>query len=162
MLEQERQMMMDIEYSTSSLQLWSIANAEAWFCQGAVIEPAHFWVGCLKMTDPKLVAALVKSGAPAEECQEFAAEAERILTYLEMDAEAAATKRREMRAKLLRGRSPREFPEGRLPMLHRSESSRRLFELTARKATERGAKAVTPMHLLESLFEMELVSLDSL
>ncbi len=154
--------MMDNAFSTSFLRLWSIANAEAWFCQGAVIEPAHFWVGCLKMTDPKLVAALLESGAPSEECQEFADEAERILAFLEMNAETAATKRREMRAKLLRGRSPREFPEGRLPMLHRSESSRRLFELAARKAAEHGSKALTSMHLLESLFEMKLVSLESL
>ncbi|MBR6022985.1 MAG: hypothetical protein IK066_11285 [Kiritimatiellae bacterium] len=114
------------------------------------------------MTDSKLVKALFDGGATPAECTEFAAEASRILAFLEMDAETAALRRREMRAKLLRGRSPREFPEGRLPMLHRSEASRRLFELAARKAAERGAKEVTPLHLLESLFEMKLVSLRSL
>ena len=153
---------MSIPLAPSFLCLWAIANSEAWFCQGAVIEPAHFWVGCLKMTDPRLAKVLCDGGESSDECKEFAMDAKRILSYLEMDVEMAATRRRKMRAKLLRGRSPRDFPEGRLPMLHRSESSRRLFELAARKAAERGAKEVTPVHLLESLFEMKLVSLSSL
>lgn len=153
---------MSPQFSKSLHRLWLLANLEAWFCQGAVIEPAHFWVGCLKMTDPKLAQAAFDGGATSEECTEFAAEVSRILGFLEMDAETAATRRRQMRTKLLRGRSPREFPEGRLPLLHRSESSRRLFELAARKAAEVGATEVTPLHLLESLFEMKLVSLESL
>lgn len=149
---------MNFQFSRLLHRLWLLANCEAWFCQGAVIEPAHFWVACLKMVDPKLK-KLFEGGASPEECNEFAHEAGRILTFLEMDAATAATRRRQMRAKLLRGRSPREFPEGGLPMLHRSESSRRLFEVAARKAAERGEKELTPMHLLESLFEMNLVSL---
>lgn len=150
---------MNIPMAPSLIRLWILANIETWFCQGAVIEPAHFWVACLKLVDPKLKEVLFEGGAAPEECEEFAREAGRILTFLELDAATAATRRRQMRAKLLRGRSPREFPEGRLPMLHRSESSRRLFEVAARKAADRGEKEMTPMHLLESLFEMNLVSL---
>lgn len=153
---------MSQKLSREWMLLWTLANCEAWFCQGAVIEPAHFWVACLKMGDPKLKEKLFEGGASPGECEEFAREVGRILSFLEMDATTAATRRRQMRAKLLRGRSPREFPEGRLPMLHRSESSRRLFEVAARKATERGENELKPMHLLESLFEMNLVSLKSL
>ena len=122
----------------------------------------HFWMACLKMVDPKLKEALLESGASPADCEEFAQETERILAYLEMDAAAAATRRRKMRAKLLRGRSPRAFPEGCLPMLHRSESSRRLFEIAARNASKRGSETLAPLHLLESLFEMQLVSLKNL
>ena len=151
---------MNLEPSPALFRLWVIANAEAWFCQGEVIEPVHFWIGCLKMVDPKLEAALFDGGAAAPECEEFAGEVARMLAYLEMDAEVAATLRRKLRARLLRGRSPREFPEGRLPRLHRSESSRRLFQIAARRAAERKEESLTPLHVLESLFEMKLVSLD--
>ena len=153
---------MNIQPSKSFLRLWSLANVEAWFCQAAAIEPAHFWIACLKLADPKIAAAMLDAGASTEDCAEQTAEAGRVLSFLEMDAEAAALRRREMRARLLRGRSPREFPEGELPRLHRSESSRRLFEIAIRKAAERHSETLAPIHLLESLFDMQLVSLGSL
>lgn len=153
---------MRIRPTKAFLRLWSLANVEAWFCQAAAIEPAHFWVACLKLTDPKIAAAMLDQGASPEDCAKQAAEAGRILAYLEMDANTAAQRRRETRERLLRGRSPREFPEGEMPRLHRSESSRRLFEIALRKAAELKSEELTPMHLLESLFDMQLVSLSSL
>ena len=153
---------MNIQPTKPFLRLWSLANTEAWFCQAAVIEPAHFWIACLKLADPKLAEAMLDGGASPEDCTEQTSEARRILAYLEMDAAAAADRRREMRVRLLRGRSPREFPESGLPRLHRSESSRRLFEIALRKAAEHKSKTLSPMHLLKSLFDMKLVSLSSL
>ena len=153
---------MNVQPTKSFLRLWSLANVEAWFCQAATIEPAHFWIACLKLADPKIAAAMLDGGASPEDCTEQTAEAGRILAYLEMDAATAAQRRREMRARLLRGRSPREFPEGELPRLHRSESSRRLFEIALRKAAEHKSETLSPMHLLESLFDMKLVSLSAL
>ncbi len=65
-------------------------------------------------------------------------------------------------AAVLRGKSPREPPEdGKIPYLHRSESSRRLFELALRKADSRKAPELTPTLLAESLFDMKLASLES-
>ncbi len=153
---------MSIKFSPNLLRLWMFANAEAWFCQSIVIEPAHFWIGCLKLTDPKLADALAEQGAPVDARIECTREAARILAFLEMDATTAATRRRQMRARLLRGQPPRKFPDGDLPMFHRSESSRRLFEIASRKAAERQEAHLSPLHILESLFEMKLVSLESL
>ena len=153
---------MNITFSPSLLRLWVFANAEAWFCQAPVIEPAHFWIACLKLTDPKIADALAEQGAPVEARIECNREASRILSFLEMDAKTATARRREMRARVLRGQAPRPVPNDGIPYLHRSESSRRLFELATRKAAERQESHLSPLHILESLFEMKLVSLESL
>ncbi len=82
-----------------------------------------------------------------------------MLAYLEMNAESAANLRRRLRGKLLRGQEPRPFPEdGDLPYLHRSESSRRLFEIAIRKVEERKADTLTPLHVAEALFDMKFAS----
>ena len=88
---------MNIRPTKSFLRLWSLANVEAWFCQAATIEPAHFWLACLKLADPKIAAAMLDGGAAPEDCTEQTAEAGRILAYLEMDADAAAKRRRRKR-----------------------------------------------------------------
>ena len=67
-----------------------------------------------------------------------------------------------MRVKLLRGQAPRPIPDKGIPYLHRSESSRRLFEVALTKAGAEHSPTLTPLHLLESLFDMKLVSLSSL
>lgn len=154
---------MKFELSFGSKYLWMLANIEAWFCQSPVIEPAHFWIACLKMTDPQLKPISEGGDIAMDQCVEHAQETSRILAYLEMDVETAARQRRAMRSRLLQGNPPRKFPgRGLPPMLHRSESSRRLFVVAARKAAERGEAKLRPMHILESLFEMNLVSLESL
>lgn len=151
---------MNIQPAKSIFRLWSFANVEAWFCHAAAIEPVHFWIAALKMADPEIAGAMLDAGATAEECKEQAAESRNILSYLETDADSARTLRRKLRSKLLRGRVPREMPEnGSIPYLHRSETSRRVFEIAARKAAERHAKFLSTLHLLESLFDMQLVSL---
>ncbi len=154
---------MTIRPSPSLLRLWALANAEAWFCRSDNIEPAHFWIACLKFADPAIATAMLDHGAAAEECQEQAAEAARMLSFLEMKPEDAANRRRTLRGRLLRGRPPREFPpEGDVPYLHRSESSRRLFEIAVRKAEERKTAALTPLHIAEALFDMKFASLEEL
>ena len=153
---------MNIQPSKSLLRLWALANAEAWFCQSDSIEPVHFWIACLKLADPAIAAAMLNQGTPPEECAEQAAAAREILTYLEIDTAKATSLRRGLRGKVLRGREPRSFPEGGPPYLHRSESSRRLFEIALRKAHERQSAELTPLILLESLFDMKLASLESL
>ena len=111
------------------------------------------------MTDSKLEELVSEQGISVAEYEN---ETSRMLTYLEMDKETAVVRRREMRAKLLHGRGARKPPQGTMTLLHRSESSRRLFVVAARKAQERGEVELRPMHILESLFEMNLVSLESL
>ena len=153
---------MPIPPSNPLLHLWAVANAEAWFCQGSAIEPAHFWIACLKTADESFAAAMLDHGAPPEECAAQAAESQRLREYLEMDSEATATLRRRLRGRLLRGKPPREPPaDGKIPYLHRSESSRRLFELALRKAESRKSAELTPTLLAESLFDMKLASLES-
>ena len=149
--------------SHSLLRLWTIANAEAWLCRGTSIEPVHFWIAALKMTDPKIPEALLDGGASAETCKEQSDAARALLAYLEMDESEATERRRRERGKLLRGREPRTLPEdGKIPYLHRSESSRRLFEIAIRKAAARSASSLTPLHLVESIFDMRLASLSAL
>lgn len=151
---------MNMEPSKPFLLLWVLANAEAWRCGAVNIEPAHFWIASLKFADPKNAVAMFDSGAPPEECSELAASAREILAYLDIDAERAATLRRELRGRLLRGKEPREMPEdGNIPYLHRSESSRRLFEIALRKASTQKAERLTPLILVESLFDMKFASL---
>ena len=154
---------MSIDVSKPVVRLLLLANIEAWRCRASSIEPVHFWIACLKFSDPKIAEALFDGGVPPEECTEQAAAAREILAYLEIDAERAATLRRELRGRLLRGNAPRESPDdGDIPYLHRSESSRRLFVVAKRKAEEQKAGAVTPLHIAESLFDMQLASLGDL
>ena len=63
---------MNIQPSKSFLRLWSLANVEAWFCQAATIEPAHFWIACLKFADPQIAAAMLYAGASPERHNGFA------------------------------------------------------------------------------------------
>ena len=147
-----------MDISPSFDLLWRIANAEAWHCHSEVIEPIHFWIACLKLVDPSVVDAVRLQFVNLR--TELQSERNQILSYLEMDADSARTRRRKERALLLRGKPPRNFPDKHCPCLHRSESSRRLFDLTGRKARERGLDTVTPRLLLECLFEMNLISLD--
>lgn len=147
--------------SKDFIRLWNIANAEAWFCQASDIDPVHFWIAALKMADPNIAAAMLEDGMAPEECEAQAKASGLILDYLEMTPDEAAKFRRRQRAKTLHGRAPRGMPDGGMPCLHRSESSKRLFSIAVRKAESRNAEELTPMHLLESLFDMQLVSLDS-
>ena len=147
--------------SKELLRLWTIANAEAWFCQASNIEPVHFWIAALKLADPDIAGAMLENGAAPEECEAQSQLSKQLLAYLEMTPEETAKFRRRERAKILNGRAPRGMPEDGPPYLHRSESSRRLFQIALRKAESRKSSELTPMHRLESLFDMNLVSLPS-
>ena len=144
--------------SKSLLQLWVVANEEAWLCQASNIEPVHFWLAALKLADPDIATALFQAGAGSEVCKEQANLSNDLLAFLEIDAETAKTKRRETRAKLLNGRAPRGVPDGTTPYLHRSESSRRLFEVAAQEAGNRKAEELSATDVVGTLFEMNLVT----
>ena len=146
-----------MDISPSFDLLWRIANVEAWHCHSEVIEPIHFWLACLK-----LVSLLMVTGNKDQLFDRYSdlrSQVDSILAYLEMDAETTQSLRQRERTRLLCGRPPRAFPAEGIPILHRSESSRRLFELTCRKALSRRLKTITPQLLLECLFDMQLATL---
>lgn len=145
--------------SKQLLQLWLQANSEAWYCQASNIEPVHFWLAALKLANPDLAAELFRAGGSPEDCKELAKLANGILGYLEMDAEKAKQLRTETRVKLLNGRAPRGTPDGTMPYLHRSESSRRLFEVAIEGATKRKVDELTVTDIVGTLFDMNLVTM---
>ncbi len=148
-----------MKLAPSLLKLWVLANAEAWYCQASNIEPVHFWLAALKLANPDLAAELFKAGGTPEDCKELAELANGILGYLEMDAEKAKQLRAETRVKLLNGRAPRGTPDGTMPYLHRSESSRRLFEVALEGAAKRNVDELTVTDIIGTLFDMNLVTM---
>ncbi len=151
---------MSLSVSNSVVRLLLLANVEAWRCRASNIEPVHFWIACLKMADTSFAGKLLDAGGTPEDCKEQAEQSNRLLAFLEMDSDMAAERRRTIRGKLLRGQPPREIPENGPEYLHRSESSRRLFEIAMRKAEARGSTTLLPSDIAESLFDMKLVSLE--
>ena len=127
-----------MKLAPSLLKLWVLANAEAWYCQASNIDPVHFWLAALKLANPDLAAELFKAGG---------------------DAEKAKQLRAETRVKLLNGRAPRGTPDGTMPYLHRSESSRRLFEVAIEGATKRKVDELTVTDVIGALFDMNLVTM---
>ena len=142
------------------LQLWVLANAEAWYCQASNIEPVHFWLAALKLANPDLAATLFKAGASPEECNAQAELSGQILAYLEMTGEKVNELRAAERAKLLNGRAPRGTPDGAMPYLHRSESARRLFEVSMEGAKGRKAQELGVIDIIGALFDMNLVTME--
>ena len=146
--------------SKQLLQFWIQANSEAWHSQASNIEPVHFWLAALKLADPDLAATLFKAGGSPEDCKALADLAHSILSYLEMTAEKAKQLRIDTRAKLLNGRAPRGTPDGATPYLHRSESSRRLFEVAIESAQRRKVEELSVTDIIGALFDMNLVTME--
>lgn len=145
--------------SSQLIQLWIHANSEAWYCQASNIEPVHFWLSTLKLANPENATLMFKAGGTPEDCKILASISKQILSYLEIDAEKAHLLRIECLKNILKGRPPRGMPDGSIPYLHRSETSRRLFEVATEAAMIRKAKKLSITDIIDALIDMKLVTM---
>lgn len=140
------------------LQLcWLIANEEAKHLGASEILPIHFLLATMKIIDPRFPDQLDKLNISSEDWVAMCKEAQNIRHYIDVMPEKVTGKRRRLRANLSKKqiRSP-IIQEG---MLHRSEELKRAFH-DACLFTE--GDTLMLCTLVQSLFELELVSIDDI
>lgn len=134
---------------------WLIANAEAKHLGAKEIEPIHFLLAVMKIIDPVFPGQLDKLNVSSEEWSAMCKEAQSIRRYIDVMPERVTGKRRGLRKRLAAQQvNPPITEEG---MLHRSASLKRAFS-DACMFTE--GDVLTLKKLVESLFELELVSIE--
>ena len=153
---------MPLTLSRPLLIYWTLSNAEAYICRSPNIDPVHFWLGALKFVDDKILNVFLDKKMPEENWKEIASESNRLLAYLEKTREEAETLRRTLRRSLLGDDTPAPIPDDGAPYLHRSPASRRLFQNATELAGSRSCKALFPIHVVETLFDMKLVDMSDL
>ena len=136
---------------------WIIANAEAKQLGAEKIEPLHFLLGVMKIIDPKFPEQLDKLNVSSEEWALMCKSAQNIRHYIDVIPDRVTQKRRKLRARLA-GDQVRP-PINQEGMLHRSESLKRAFHDAC--LFEEG-DTLRLRTLVQSLFELELVSLDDI
>ncbi|MBR1871355.1 MAG: hypothetical protein IJ802_05970 [Kiritimatiellae bacterium] len=136
---------------------WLAANEEAKHLGAVAIEPVHFLLGVLKIADPEFPKRLETSDVSSAEWAAMCKAACNIRHYLDIIPEKVADKRRRLRAKLAAKRT--RPPEAQSGMLHRSKELKRAFH-DACLFTD--GDTLTLRTLVQSLFELELVSLDDI
>ncbi len=136
---------------------WLIANAEAKELGAAEILPIHFLLAVMKVIDPEFPNQLDKLSITSEDWATMCREAQSVRRYIDVLPERVTEKRRGLRRRLAAKReNPPVVADG---MLHRSAALKRAFS-DACMFTE--GDALTFLKLVESLFELELVSLDDI
>ncbi len=136
---------------------WIIANAEAKHLGAAEILPIHFLLAAMKIIDPKFPEQLDKLNVSSEDWASMCKEAQSIRRYIDVMPDKVTHKRRGLRNRLAEKRvNPPVEAEG---MLHRSDNLRRAFSDAAMLSD---GDVLTLKQLVESLFELELVSLDDI
>ena len=136
---------------------WLIANAEAKHLGATEILPIHFLLAAMKIVDPEFPAQSDKLEVSSEEWSSMCKEAQGIRHYIDVMPEKVTVKRRGLRNRLAAQRvNPPVTAEG---MLHRSEPLKRAF---ADACMLTKGDVLTLRTLIESLFELELVSLDDI
>lgn len=136
---------------------WLIANAEAKNLGSAEILPIHFLLAIMKIIDPAFPGQLDALKIPSDEWAAMCEEAQNIRRYIDVVPERVTNKRRGLRKRLAAKRvNPPITADG---MLHRSSDVKRAFS-DAVMFTE--GDTLTLRKLVESLFELELVSLDDI
>jgi len=136
---------------------WQIANVEAKHLGAAEILPIHFLLAVMKIVDPEFPSQLDKLNVSSEEWSSMCKEAQTIRHYIDVMPDRVTGKRRGLRKRLAAQQvNPPVTADG---MLHRSESLKRAFS-DACMLTK--GDVLTLRSLIESLFELELVSLDDI
>ena len=136
---------------------WLIANAEAKNLGAAEILPIHFLLAVMKVIDPEFPNQVDKLNVTSEEWAAMCKAAQNIRHYIDVMPEKVTGKRRRLRANLA-GKQVRP-PITQAGMLHRSEDMKRAFH-DACLFTE--GDTLTLRTLVQSLFELELVSIDDI
>jgi hypothetical protein len=135
-----------MKISVSSDLVWKIAIREAATGEFKEIEPDHFCLAVLKFAELS-AKGVEEAGAEAELSQHIAGDAQLVREGLQKCGIESTGARRKLRRQLGKGDTPHIGVT-----IHRSASSRALFESAARLASESGS-AVTPLHLLTALVE---------
>lgn len=140
------------------LQLcWIIANEEAKHLGATEILPIHFLLATLKIIDPAFPSQLEKLNITSNDWAKMCKEAQDIRSYLDVMPNSVTTKRRSLRKRLAAEQvNPPITAEG---LLHRSAAVKRAFG-DASMFSE--GDILTLKTFVESLFELELVSLDDI
>lgn len=134
-----------IRHSKCLLIIWSLAEQEAIHLRQRKIEPAHFFLGLLKIVEWQ-ASALLKNPDPKLEAEIDRDIADLKVCLGEFVLETTYTRR------FLRGILPSGENEDPPPNLQRSEASRSIFAAADDHARPRGGM-VLPVHLLSSLLE---------
>ncbi len=136
---------------------WLIANTEAKNLGSAEILPIHFLLAVMKIIDPEFPNQLDELNISSVEWAAMCEEAQNIRRYIDVVPERITQKRRKLRKRLDAKRvNPPITAEG---LLHRSSDVKRAFA-DALMFTE--GDTLTLRKLVESLFELELVSLNDI
>lgn len=136
---------------------WVIANAEAKNLGAQEIMPIHFLLAVMKIVDPAFPDLLDKLDISSEDWASMCKDAQSIRHYIEVIPDRVTRKRRDLRKRLAAKQV--NAPIKAEGMLHRSESLKRAFS----DACMLTKGDVLTLHMLvESLFELELVSLDDI
>ena len=136
---------------------WLIANAEAKNLGAQEILPIHFLLATMKIVDPSFPDQLDKLNTTSEDWALMCKEAQSIRHYIDVMPDRVTRKRRGLRKRLASTQA--NAPIKAEGMLHRSESLKRAFS-DAYVLTK--GDVLTLRALVESLFELELVSLDDI
>ena len=136
---------------------WLIANAEAKHLGATEILPIHFLLAVMKVIDPAFPEQLDALKISSEEWAAMCEEAQTIRRYIDVVPERITQKRRKLRKRLANKRV--NAPITAEGLLHRSADVKRAFA-DAAMFTE--GDALTLRKLVESLFELELVSLNDI
>lgn len=136
---------------------WLIANVEAKNLGATEILPIHFLLAVMKIIDPAFPDQLDKMNVPSGEWATMCREAQDIRHYIDVIPERVTGKRRKLRRRLAANMAGRPIAEE--GMLHRSAALKRAFT-DACMFTE--GDTLTLQKLVESLFELEMVSLDDI
>lgn len=135
---------------------WMIANIEAKRLGAEEILPIHFLLATMKIIDPMFPSMLDKLDVGSDEWAAMCKEATSVRRYIDVMPDRVTIKRHRIRARLAKDREAQPV-EGD-GFLHRSKSLKRAFE-DAMMFSEK-AEELTLLKLIESMFELELVSLD--
>lgn len=134
---------------------WLIANAEAKNLGANEILPVHFLLATMKIIDPKFPEQLDALDVSSDDWAKMCKEAQSIRHYIDVLPDRVTKKRRTLRARLAQKQvRPPIKEEG---LLHRAKSTKRAFSDAIFFAD---GDTVTLKQLVQSLFEMELVSVN--
>ena len=136
---------------------WMIANLEAKHLGATEILPIHFLLAVMKIIDPKFPNQLDSLNVSTESWTAMCKEAVSIRHYIDIHPEQIARKRCLLRVRLAADRV--HTPIAEAGMLHRSESLKKAFHDACLFAE---GDVLTLRGLVQSLFELELISLDDI
>ena len=134
-------------YSDSLMLVWNIAAHEAAHGGYAMIEPSHLFIGLAKVVDYP-VDELIRQATPedARELAQIKVDIEKLTLLFSHTRINVKEFRRLLRAEL-----GGVVSLVRKPVIHRSQASRRVFELSEAFCDDHSVPTVRPVHLVCAL-----------